>query len=598
MPGIAGIVARARPAQECEGMLARMVEAMRHETFYESGRFSVPEIGVYVGWTAHPSSFAARQARAFHDRGLVGVFAGECFGVEVESELARAYDERGVDVIRNLNGVFSGLVVDRKRRSAQLFNDRYGLERVYFHHTNEALYFASEAKALLAILPELRSLNERGLAELMAFGCTRDDQTLFQGVELLAAGSIWAISPGGTDKARYFTPSQWESVPELTPEAFDEEFVATFARVLPRYVENGTGLGVSLTAGLDTRMIVASLRGLADKPVAYTFSGRTERTLDERIAAAVAGTLGMEHQVLRIGSDFISDYGQQVDRTVYVTDGCFGATGAHEIYLNAKARVLAPIRLTGNYGSEVLRGMSTLKPLGLSPDLFDRDFASLVSAAQQTQMLPSHPVTFAAFHEVPSGLFGSFSAGRSQLTLRTPYLDNDLVALAYRASASSRQSRASVFKVIESGDPRLATIATDRGVTNRRRSLAYAVRRAWAEATFKLDCMYVDGPPKRLAAFDPIVRAVSKIGARGLHKYLPYRHWFSNELRPYVTRVLTDPGTLRLPYWNIERVGAMVDAHASGRYNYVREINAVLTIESLHRQFIGSAWSARHSAIA
>ena len=58
-----------------------------------------------------------------------------------------------------------------------------------------------------------------------------------------------------------------------------------------------------------------------------------------------------------------------VDRTVYITDGCLGALGAHEIYLNAQACRLAPVRLTGNFGSEVLRGVSTFKPIGLSHDL-------------------------------------------------------------------------------------------------------------------------------------------------------------------------------------------------------------------------------------
>ena len=77
-----------------------------------------------------------------------------------------------------------------------------------------------------------------------------------------------------------------------------------------------------------------------------------------------------------------------MDKTVSVTDGCFGATGAHELYLNAKARELAPIRLTGNFGSEVLRSMSTFKPLGLSQDLFTSDFGAVVASSARTAMKP------------------------------------------------------------------------------------------------------------------------------------------------------------------------------------------------------------------
>ena len=75
----------------------------------------------------------------------------------------------------------------------------------------------------------------------------------------------------------------------------------------------------------------------------------TGETFDDRLAARVAKACGLEHRLLRIGADFFSDFASHVDRTVYVTDGCFGLTGAHEIYLNRRARQLAPVRLTGNY---------------------------------------------------------------------------------------------------------------------------------------------------------------------------------------------------------------------------------------------------------
>jgi asparagine synthase (glutamine-hydrolysing) len=110
-------------------------------------------------------------------------------------------------------------------------------------------------------------------------------------------------------------------------------------------------------------------------PVSYTFAGAAGGTLDSELAARVASVCGLDHHVLRLGDSFFSDFGSIVDRTVFLTDGCFGVTGAHEIYLNRQARALSPIRLTGVFGSEVLRGTSTFKPLGLSPDLIEPEFS-------------------------------------------------------------------------------------------------------------------------------------------------------------------------------------------------------------------------------
>jgi hypothetical protein len=60
-----------------------------------------------------------------------------------------------------------------------------------------------------------------------------------------------------------------------------------------------------------------------------------------------------------------------------------------------------------------------------------------------------------------------------------------------------------------------------------------------------------------------------------------------------VRAVLTDPRTLRLPYWNRATVESMPQAHLAGRTNHTREINAVLTLEAIDRLLLrASAWPA------
>src|SRR5262249_12900128 len=258
-----------------------------------------------------------------------------------------------------------------------------------------------------------------------------------RGVELLPGGSIWAFERGACRKRKYFSTGTWESQPSLSAEAFQSQFQETFARVLPRYFESPTKIGISLTGGLDTRMIMACRPDIAKNVVCYTFSGETGQTCDDRLAVHIARVCDLEHRLLRIGSNFFSDFASHVDRTVYVTDGCCGATGAHEIYFSKKVRRLAPTHLNGNYGSEGLRGVSNFKPLKLSPDLFNAELTFALHSPGGSLMNGSiHPITFAAFREVPWSLFGGLAANRSQVAFRTPYLDNEIVALAYRAPES------------------------------------------------------------------------------------------------------------------------------------------------------------------
>src|SRR5262249_35858333 len=151
------------------------------------------------------------------------------------------------------------LLVDRRLKRVLLFNDRYGLERLYTYESGNSTYFASEAKALLRVVPALRAVDDESVAQFLAFGCVLEWRTLYRGVRLLEGGSLWSFQGGELRKGRYFKPEDWESQPPLTAEAFDAKFQETFRRVLPRYVGQRSRLGISLTGGLDSRMIMACL---------------------------------------------------------------------------------------------------------------------------------------------------------------------------------------------------------------------------------------------------------------------------------------------------------------------------------------------------
>ena len=130
-----------------------------------------------------------------------------------EGWLVHLYEEEGDEFFEKLNGLFSGLLIDKGQSKAFLLNDRYGLERIYWHETKDAIYFASEAKALLRILPKLRQFDDEGVAQYLTFGCTLEWRTLFKDVQLLPAGSVWSFENGRCQKRRYFSPETWEAQP-------------------------------------------------------------------------------------------------------------------------------------------------------------------------------------------------------------------------------------------------------------------------------------------------------------------------------------------------------------------------------------------------
>jgi asparagine synthase (glutamine-hydrolysing) len=587
-----------------------MLASMQYESFYHSGIYAIEEMGICVGWIAHSNSSSGGRVFFNEQRDVALILSGECFvdpnicfelrriGHKLESDgdwLVHLYEEEGERFFENLNGLFSGLLIDRRKNKAFLFNDRYGSERIYWHRNKDTTYFASEAKALLSILPEVREFDQNGVAQFLAFGCTLGWQTLFRGICLLPGGSLWTFENGRCNKRQYFDTRTWESLPSLSPENFQSAFAETFKRILPRYFETSSKLGIALTGGLDTRMIMACRPGTAGKPVTYTFTGRNRETQDDRIARRVAKVEGLEHQLIRLSDDFFSDFAFHADRTVYVTDGSFGITGAHEIYFNSKARRFAPVRLTGLYGSEILRGVSTFKPIRLCTSLISHEFRQLVRNCVNERATPGiHPITSAAFRNVPWNLFGSAAAARSQVVLRTPYLDNELVALAFQGPETVRKSPSPALRLIENHKQRLRAIPTDRRIEYQHGGPIKKLPRMLYEASFKLDYLYNEGMPKWLLPFDPLLGLInSKLKIFGQHKYLHYRSWFRRELSEYIIDTLADARNRQMSFWDSDFLSSLASEHIRGHRNYVAEINAVLTLEAVDRLLIAGHYCGR-----
>src|SRR2546425_10344296 len=261
MPGIVGLITR-MPRSSAERELVRMVETLRHEQFYLTDAWIDESIGVYVGWSARKGSFAAGMPLRNERRDVSLVFSGEEFP---EPGIARRLKERGhcLDEVgpsylvhlyeedpsfpAGLNGRFHGLLTDRTRGTATLFNDRYGMHRIYYHESKEAFYFAAEAKAILAVRPELRTADARGLGEFVACGCVLENRTLFERIHLLPAAATWVFRDGSIQrKSTYFRPQEWEDQAPLEPEPYYQDLRNVFSCNLPRYFDGRERIGMSL----------------------------------------------------------------------------------------------------------------------------------------------------------------------------------------------------------------------------------------------------------------------------------------------------------------------------------------------------------------
>ena len=604
MPGIVGLLTK-MPRKRAELELIRMVDALRHENFYVTGMWADESLGVYVGWAVRKESFSDGMPLRNERGDVVLAFSGEEFP---EPGTARRLKERGHEFDlqgpsylvhlyeddpsfpSGLNGRFHGLLTDRTRGTATLFNDRYGMHRIYYHESKEACYFAAEAKAILAVRSELRRADPRGLGEFVACGCVLENRTLFDGIHVLPPASAWVFRNGSIERrGTYFEPREWEDQALLEPESYYREIREVFSRSLPRYFDGHERIGMSLTGGLDTRMIMAWQKPLPGSLPCYTFGGMFRDCQDVLIARQVARICEQSHEVIPVGEEFLSRFSHYAERTVYLTDGCVALTHSPDLYLNEKVREIAPVRMTGNYGSEVLRRNVAFRPSEHAPGLFRPEFLPHVHAAKDTYagLLQGHPVSFAVFRQAPWHHYGLLALEQTQLSLRSPYLDNDLVRTVFRAPASALANNDVCLRLIADGDAALRQIRTDRGIGGGPGRLSTALSRGLLEFLFKAEYGYDYGMPQWVARTDHLLSLfrLERLFL-GRHKFHHFRVWYRDALSVYVREMLLDPRTLSRPYLEPRRLEAVVEGHLKGDRNYTDEIHKVLTLELLHRLFL------------
>jgi asparagine synthase (glutamine-hydrolysing) len=604
MPGIVGLISR-MPREEAERELLQMVEALYHENFYVAGTWVEESLGVYVGWIARKDSLSDRMPLRNERGDVVLVFSGEEFPEPGTAQRLKAQghdlDMAGANYLAHLyeedpsfptglNGRFHGLLIDRSRGTAVLFNDRYGMHRLYFHESKDAFYFAAEAKAILAVRPELRVLNPRGLGEFISCGCVLENRTLFDGIHVLPPGSLWTFRKGSiAQKEIYFHPREWEDQETLDLESYYQELRNVFARNLRRYFDGDQRIGMSLTGGLDTRMILAWEKLDSGSLPCYTFGSMYSENQDVRIARRVAEVCGQSHQVIIAGQEFLARFPYYAERAVYLTDGCADVSHAPDLYLNENAREIAPVRMTGNYGGEILRQVRAFKPAESIPGLFSPDLLGYIHEAKQTygKIAEGHPVSFAAFKQGPWHHYGILALEQTQLSMRSPYLDNDLVRTAFRAPRSALAGNELSLRLVADGNRALLAIPTDRGLAGNRGRALETASRGLLEFSFKAEYAYDMGMPQWLARID---HGLSRLRLErlflGRHKVFHFRVWYRDALAGYLREMLLDSRSLSRPY--IERKGleAMVRGHLNGDRNYVNEIHKALTLELLHRLFL------------
>jgi asparagine synthase (glutamine-hydrolysing) len=601
MPGIAGIIRKSR----YDGIardLELMVAAMRHDLQSTSGTYVDEALGLGVGWVSHRDSYADCMPLVAQDANVVIVFQGEHFSSPAQLtrlgetasgarsrnalQLLAMYEVYGPNFYVELNGWFSGIVLDRRRNIATLFNDRYAMGRIYYHESDDEFVFASEAKSLLRVRPRLKRLCEETLAEHLRYNCVLNNRTLFSGIRLLPHASAWSFENGTLSQRRqYFEFGEWERQPELDPDEFFRQWAQTVSDTFPRYADEGERVALSMTAGLDTRLILASLRERNREHPVYTFGGPWGELYDVSTARRAAGVYGQRFELIQITDAFLKNFGDLATRAIWISDGCHDAFGAHDVFFNEAACRIAPIRLTGKFGSEVVRIRRLLGTVGYQRGVLRDHLQTMVERLPQFEKInpQGNHLTRVVTEEISWHEYGRVVVEQAFLTMRTPYMDNALVKLMYQAPKGSRAAGDLQERYVKEFAPEFATFITNLGRFASRSHLLTKLAYYPFWALFKVEYIYLMATPHWMTRLDHRLRGLHlERLLSGRQKWEAYRIWIRTHFSEFIQDALLNPSAEYTAHFDYSTISRMVREHVRGSHNHLLAINRALSVQLIY----------------
>lgn len=278
---------------------------------------------------------------------------GHRFNTNCDAEVVlHAYEQWHLNGLARLNGMYALAIFDERRDELVLARDPLGIKPLV-RTTAGRLAFASDATALVSAGLSAGEIDREALEEYAAFHYVPHPRTGIRGIEQVSPGTAVRRRADGSERAFRFAPRPFEGPAPREPVAL-EELDAALRRSVKRQLVADVEVGVLLSGGIDSSLLLAYAAAQGARPTAFTIGFEGHGDFDESArAAAFARSVGVQHHVRRFGLAF----GEAVESMAEAYDTPFGdASALATLQLARLAREHVTVVLSGTGGDDLYAG--------------------------------------------------------------------------------------------------------------------------------------------------------------------------------------------------------------------------------------------------
>lgn len=280
---------------------------------------------------------------------------GHVFRSRTDTEvLVHLYEERGCDLVDEVDGMFAFALWDARRRRLLLARDRVGIKPLVYAEAPGGLVFASELRALLALPWLPRDVDDLGVVRYLYQSTVPGEASVIRGIRKLPPAHRLIAEGGRTRIERYWSLEEGPAADGGSLEAAADELEARLESAVRTHLVADVPVGAFLSGGLDSLAVTRAAVRVAG-PGLQTFSARfaDERADEGPHAAEVAAVLGTVHHEVLIGPEL----GSTLPEVIEAGDEPFAVASALALHRLARfARERVKVVLSGDGADELLAG--------------------------------------------------------------------------------------------------------------------------------------------------------------------------------------------------------------------------------------------------
>ena len=200
--------------------------------------------------------------------------------------IIHGYKQWGAEVFNHLNGMFGLAIWDEGRKRLILSRDAMGIKLVYYRVDAGSVLFGSELRAILAALPERPEVDTTALNLFLRYRYTPSPLTLYQGIRKLAPGTMAIFENGGWSVQRWYRFQPRHFSPAKSDAEAREELLDIYQRALKRHLLSDVPLGLLLSGGVDSGLLLGLMSLHGDSWPTYTVGYGKSAYKDDELSDA------------------------------------------------------------------------------------------------------------------------------------------------------------------------------------------------------------------------------------------------------------------------------------------------------------------------